>query len=349
MPGVQAADAVVLGRVMGRVTGAGRVEPPAAVGPRRGAVRPGEALLAGLSDDDPGAQAVERPGDQRDVGHGRTAATGAGGDAGAGVGTGAGGATTSTTMRREGPETMVRSSALPRAGGQGRRSGRARSGVRTMPRRWRATVRVCPFCGEPPGTGVFCAACGRNLAAVERLPTRAEWEAGAEPATRAAATGRPRRRRTARSPSAAPRRRRVPRRDARGRHPRARGAGRCPTPRRRASSAARRRSRLGRAAGRVGRRARRPGTTSPGSCSTPRAPTTSSTARSAAGASATSRSSTTPRGPSRSRCRSRGGCRGARRRCCAEHGVCLGAQKPSRRLREAGSLRLRTRLGAGIW
>lgn len=35
--------------------------------------------------------------------------------------------------------------------------------------------RVCPFCGEPPGPGVFCAACGRNLSAVERLPTRAEW------------------------------------------------------------------------------------------------------------------------------------------------------------------------------
>jgi hypothetical protein len=39
--------------------------------------------------------------------------------------------------------------------------------------------RVCPFCGEPPGLGVFCAACGRNLAAVEQLPTRAEWEAAA--------------------------------------------------------------------------------------------------------------------------------------------------------------------------
>jgi hypothetical protein len=37
-------------------------------------------------------------------------------------------------------------------------------------------VRVCPFCGRPPGAGVFCEACGRNLAAVERLPTRAEWE-----------------------------------------------------------------------------------------------------------------------------------------------------------------------------
>jgi hypothetical protein len=44
--------------------------------------------------------------------------------------------------------------------------------------------RVCPFCGDPPGQGVFCAACGRNLAAVERLPTRAEWlaeQAGASP------------------------------------------------------------------------------------------------------------------------------------------------------------------------
>jgi hypothetical protein len=36
--------------------------------------------------------------------------------------------------------------------------------------------RVCPHCGDPPGDGVFCAACGRNLAAVDRLPTRAEWE-----------------------------------------------------------------------------------------------------------------------------------------------------------------------------
>jgi hypothetical protein len=38
--------------------------------------------------------------------------------------------------------------------------------------------RVCPFCGDPPGLGVFCAACGRALAGVERLPTRAQWEAG---------------------------------------------------------------------------------------------------------------------------------------------------------------------------
>ena len=38
-------------------------------------------------------------------------------------------------------------------------------------------ARVCPHCGDPPGEGVFCAACGRNLAAVDRLPTRAEWDA----------------------------------------------------------------------------------------------------------------------------------------------------------------------------
>jgi hypothetical protein len=41
-----------------------------------------------------------------------------------------------------------------------------------------ADARVCPFCGEPPGPGVFCAACGRNLSAVDRLPTREAWEAG---------------------------------------------------------------------------------------------------------------------------------------------------------------------------
>jgi hypothetical protein len=58
-----------------------------------------------------------------------------------------------------------------------------------------STERVCPYCGEPPGSGVFCAACGRNLAGVERLPTRAEWEAGAgsalAPAARPGPTGPP--------------------------------------------------------------------------------------------------------------------------------------------------------------
>lgn len=52
-------------------------------------------------------------------------------------------------------------------------------------------ARVCPFCGQPPGTGVFCAACGRNLAAVDRLPTRAEWEAGQATAAPAAADPEP--------------------------------------------------------------------------------------------------------------------------------------------------------------
>jgi hypothetical protein len=42
-------------------------------------------------------------------------------------------------------------------------------------------VRVCPFCGQRPGVGMFCDACGHNLAAVERLPTREEWE-GTRPA-----------------------------------------------------------------------------------------------------------------------------------------------------------------------
>jgi hypothetical protein len=51
-------------------------------------------------------------------------------------------------------------------------------------------ARVCPFCGEPPGLGVFCAACGRNLSSVEQLPTRAEWEQ-ARPAEAAAPAGRP--------------------------------------------------------------------------------------------------------------------------------------------------------------
>jgi hypothetical protein len=41
-------------------------------------------------------------------------------------------------------------------------------------------MRVCPFCGEPPGSGVFCEACGRNLSTVGRLPTRAELEGAAQ-------------------------------------------------------------------------------------------------------------------------------------------------------------------------
>jgi hypothetical protein len=37
------------------------------------------------------------------------------------------------------------------------------------------SIRVCPYCGDPPGLGVFCAACGRNLADVARLPASAEF------------------------------------------------------------------------------------------------------------------------------------------------------------------------------
>ena len=40
-------------------------------------------------------------------------------------------------------------------------------------------TRVCPFCGRPPGPGMFCEACGRNLAGVERLPTARELTAPA--------------------------------------------------------------------------------------------------------------------------------------------------------------------------
>jgi hypothetical protein len=44
-------------------------------------------------------------------------------------------------------------------------------------------VRVCPFCGQPPGMGTFCDACGRNLSGLEQLPTRAEWELAPPPTT----------------------------------------------------------------------------------------------------------------------------------------------------------------------
>lgn len=39
--------------------------------------------------------------------------------------------------------------------------------------------RVCPDCGQPAGAQPFCAACGLNLASLDRLPSRAEWEAAA--------------------------------------------------------------------------------------------------------------------------------------------------------------------------
>ena len=41
--------------------------------------------------------------------------------------------------------------------------------------------RVCPDCGAPAGDRPFCSSCGRNLATVERLPTRAEWQADQPP------------------------------------------------------------------------------------------------------------------------------------------------------------------------
>ena len=52
-----------------------------------------------------------------------------------------------------------------------------------------ASARVCPFCGSRPGVGVFCEACGRNLQAVERLPTRAEWEGEGREERRGSAAG----------------------------------------------------------------------------------------------------------------------------------------------------------------
>jgi hypothetical protein len=42
-----------------------------------------------------------------------------------------------------------------------------------------SSTRVCPFCGNPPGAGVFCTACGRSLADVARLPSVAEWNGSA--------------------------------------------------------------------------------------------------------------------------------------------------------------------------
>jgi hypothetical protein len=45
-------------------------------------------------------------------------------------------------------------------------------------------MHVCPFCGEPPGAAVFCEACGRNLAGVDRLPTPEEFRASSTPEER---------------------------------------------------------------------------------------------------------------------------------------------------------------------
>jgi hypothetical protein len=52
-----------------------------------------------------------------------------------------------------------------------------------------AEARVCPFCGNRPGLGMFCEACGRNLGAVDRLPTRAEREGQEIGKRRASAAG----------------------------------------------------------------------------------------------------------------------------------------------------------------
>src|SRR5262249_23303537 len=106
VPGVQPAHAVVDGRSVRRVLAAVRLDVHTARGPRLAALGTGQALGAGLTDHDPRAQAVERPGDEGGVGHGRTATGWAVAGAGTGTGAGAGRATASTTMRREGPQTM---------------------------------------------------------------------------------------------------------------------------------------------------------------------------------------------------------------------------------------------------
>jgi uncharacterized RDD family membrane protein YckC len=38
------------------------------------------------------------------------------------------------------------------------------------------TERVCPECGQSAGSQPFCAACGKNLSGLDRLPSREEWE-----------------------------------------------------------------------------------------------------------------------------------------------------------------------------
>jgi hypothetical protein len=39
-------------------------------------------------------------------------------------------------------------------------------------------VRVCPSCGAPSGTDLYCGNCGLHLAALPELPSEAEWLAG---------------------------------------------------------------------------------------------------------------------------------------------------------------------------
>jgi ribosomal protein L32 len=82
-------------------------------------------------------------------------------------------------------------SAIARAIMRGRRADGKRAPRRHGWQHVAAMERVCPFCGEPPGAGVFCAACGRNLSAIVRLPSRGEWEAGAGDAAEPAAAGPP--------------------------------------------------------------------------------------------------------------------------------------------------------------
>jgi hypothetical protein len=51
-------------------------------------------------------------------------------------------------------------------------------------------ARVCPGCGEPAGTDLYCATCGEHLAALAELPSRAEWlAADARSASANAAVG----------------------------------------------------------------------------------------------------------------------------------------------------------------
>ena len=152
-----------------------------------------------------------------------------------------------------------------------------------------ADARVCPHCGEPPGEGVFCAACGRNLASVDRLPTRAEWEvAGAQ-------DDRPLAERCEEATAAFLAAMHAAGDPGTTKHEDVRGLGLPPAPSR---------SRAGSSARSIATSTFRPSATSPASCSASRAPSTSSTTRPAATARATSPSGSTRSRRSRSRCRS---------------------------------------------